>query len=94
MTSDEARRIGLGPSRRQALRLDETAGIPAIDELDARLRDAGNLPDLLAASFEAFEVIRVIAHSCEAQVPEHSAAFMTCADAAVDGRQAITAAHP
>ena len=56
------------------------------------LRDAAVLPDLLAASFDAFEIIRLLARSCDHRAPELFAAFMTTADAAVDGREAITAA--
>jgi hypothetical protein len=58
----------------------------------ARLRDAGSLPELLEASFDAFETIRVLARGSEDMVPSLFAAFMTAADAAVDGRQAITLA--
>lgn len=58
----------------------------------ARLESAVGLPELLSASFEAFEAIRVLARSCEDQAPELFAAFMTTADAAVDGREAITTA--
>ena len=58
----------------------------------ARLRGARSLPQLLEASFDAFETIRVLARGSEDIVPSLFAAFMTAADAAVDGRQAITAA--
>src|SRR5260370_6077556 len=58
----------------------------------ARLRQAATLPDMLAASFDAFEVIRLLACGNEDRVPGLFAAFMTAADAAVDGREAITAA--
>src|SRR5260370_3615896 len=58
----------------------------------ARLRQAATLPDVLAASFDAFEVIRLLACGNEDRVPGLFAAFMTAADAAVDGREAITAA--
>ena len=61
--------------------------------IEARLRAAASLPDLLAATFDAFEAIRQIARDCEDQVPEALlAAFMTAADAAVDGREAVTSA--
>ena len=46
----------------------------------------------LAVSFDAFEAIRVLARSSEDAVPGLFAAFMTTADAAVDGREAITIA--
>jgi hypothetical protein len=61
-----------------------------VDAIMARLRDACSLPVLLAASFDAFEAIRVIARGSEDMVPALFAAFMTAADAAVDGREAIT----
>src|ERR1022692_3847875 len=60
--------------------------------VEARLRQAAALPDMLAASFEAFEVIRLLARGNEDRVPGLFAAFMTAADAAVDGREAVTAA--
>jgi hypothetical protein len=47
---------------------------------------------LLAASFDAFEAIRVVARGSEDLAPWLFAAFMTAADAAVDGTQAITVA--
>jgi hypothetical protein len=58
----------------------------------SRLREARSLPELLAASFDAFETIRVLARGSEDMVPSLFAAFMTVSDAAVDGRQAITLA--
>jgi hypothetical protein len=60
--------------------------------IEDRLREAAGLPDLLAASFCAFEGIRIAARDWEDQIPEMLATFMTAADAAVDGREAITAA--
>jgi len=66
--------------------MHETSGI------EARLRQAATLPDVLAASFDAFEVIRLLACGNEDRVPGLFAAFMTAADAAVDGREAVTAA--
>jgi hypothetical protein len=63
-----------------------------VEAITARLRDARSLPVLLAASLDAFEAIRVIARSTEDMVPALFAAFMTAADAAVDGREAITIA--
>src|SRR5260370_37647053 len=47
---------------------------------------------ILAASFDAFEVIRLLARDSEDTVPALFAAFMTAADAAVDGREAVTTA--
>lgn len=60
--------------------------------IQARLEDASSLPDTLAVSFDAFEAIRLATRSCTDRIPELFAAFMTTADAAVDGREAITAA--
>jgi hypothetical protein len=60
--------------------------------VEVRLRQAATLPDTLAASFDAFEVIRFLARGNEDRVPGLFAAFMTAADAAVDGREAVTAA--
>jgi hypothetical protein len=66
--------------------MDEIAAI------QARLRETSSVPDLLALSFSAFESIRVLARGGEATVPGLFAAFMMTADAAVDGREAITIA--
>jgi hypothetical protein len=63
-----------------------------VEVIVARLRDARFLPELLAASFDAFEAIRVLARRSEDFAPRLFAAFMTAADAAVDGTQAITIA--
>ena len=63
-----------------------------VEVIMARLRDARSLPELLAASFDAFEAIRVVARGSEDLVPWLFAAFMMAADAAVDGTQAITIA--
>jgi hypothetical protein len=66
--------------------MHETNGV------ELRLRQAATLPDMLAASFDAFEVIRLLARDNEDRVHGLFAAFMTAADAAVDGREAVTAA--
>jgi len=63
-----------------------------VEVIVARLRDARALPELLAASFDAFEAIRVVARGSEDLAPWLFAAFMTAADAAVDATQAITIA--
>ena len=63
-----------------------------VEVITARLRDARSLPVLLAAGFDAFEAIRVIARGYEDTAPVLFAAFMTAADAAVDGREALTIA--
>ena len=67
-------------------------GVQEIIRIMNRLRDAAGLPDTLAVSFDAFEAIRQLARDCENRVPALFAAFMTTADAAVDGREAITIA--
>lgn len=61
-------------------------------ETGARILEASSLPELLAASFDAFESMRMLARSCEDREPGLFAAFMATADAAVDGREAIAAA--
>jgi hypothetical protein len=66
--------------------------LPAVAGIDVRLRQACSLPDTLAVSFDAFEIIRVLARQFQDQVPSLFAAFMATADAAVDGREAITIA--
>ena len=66
--------------------------MPDVEAIMARLRSARSVPELLEASFDAFETIRVLARSSEDIAPSLLAAFMTVADAAIDGRQAITLA--
>jgi hypothetical protein len=60
--------------------------------VESRLRQAANLPELLAAAFAAFEVLRKAARDHQNLAPGIFATFMTTADAAVDGREALTAA--
>src|SRR5260370_7536474 len=60
------------------------------DDIEARLREVSSVPETLAASFYAFEVIRLAARAHEDQVPGLFASFMTTADAAVTGREALT----
>ncbi len=65
----------------------------AFQQIESRLReDQALLPDTLGVSFEAFEGIRLMARAHEDRVPGLFAAFMTTADAAVDGREALTIA--
>ncbi len=66
--------------------------VPVIDDIECRLHQAASLPELLSASFDAFEAIRMTARDCEDRAPELFAAFMTAADAAVDGRESLTIA--
>jgi hypothetical protein len=63
-----------------------------VNSAEVRLREAAGLPEVLDEGFAAFEAIRITARACEAQVPGLFAAFMTTADAAVDGREALTTA--
>jgi hypothetical protein len=77
---------------RYKLHIREAGGMQETSGIEARLRAAATLPDTLAAGFDAFEVIRQLARGCEDKVPALLAAFMTAADAAVDGREAITIA--
>ncbi len=83
---------GPGSRRHQAAQ-------PALETVDAlqqaarihlRLREASSLPATLAASFDAFEAIRLLARGSEHRDPSLFAAFMMAADAAVDGREALT----
>ena len=66
--------------------------VPLAHSAEVRLREAAGLPEVLDEGFAAFEAIRITARACEAQVPGLFAAFMTTADAAVDGREALTTA--
>jgi hypothetical protein len=61
-------------------------------DIEARVRLAVGLPETLAAGFDAFEAIRMSARAWQDRVPELFAAFMTAADAAVGGREALTIA--
>jgi hypothetical protein len=79
----------LYPARNTNKKVDS---MPDVSGITMRLRDADSLPDTLAASFEAFEAVRQLARGCEDNVPALFAAFMTTADAAVAGREAITTA--
>jgi hypothetical protein len=53
---------------------------------------AADLPETLAAGFDAFEAVRMTARDYQDRVPGLFPAFMTTADAAVDGREALTIA--
>src|SRR5262249_3565564 len=61
-------------------------------QVEVRLRQAASLPEVLAVGFEAFEAIRMTARDRQNRGPELFAAFMMTADAAVDGREALTIA--
>lgn len=62
------------------------------DDIATRLRHAVSMEEVLNASFDAFEAIRITARGVQEQTSELLATFMTAADAAVDGREAITVA--
>jgi hypothetical protein len=80
-------------TRHPARNTDRTAdSVRDISGIMTRIRHAARLPDTLAAGFDAFEAIRQLARDCENRDPALFAAFMTTADAAVDGREAITIA--
>lgn len=66
--------------------------VPSAYGIGAGLEQAASLPEVLAAGFDAFEVIRITARHHQNRVPALFAAFMTTADAAVDGREALTIA--
>ena len=67
------------------------SGHPSEDEtITARLTCGETVPQILAASFEAFEFIRLLARQCEDRDPRLFAAFMTSAAAAADGLDALT----
>ena len=79
-------RQSAGPQTRKV------AGTHDVEAIAARLRAVQSLSELLAVSFDAFEAIHVLARGSEGVVPALFAAFMTVADTAVDGREAITIA--
>jgi hypothetical protein len=66
--------------------------VPLASSAEARLREASSLPEVLDAGYAAFEAIRITARACQDQVPGLFSAFMTTADTAVDGREALTIA--
>jgi hypothetical protein len=70
----------------------EADAVDEIGPVHVRLREASSLPELLAVSLSAFEAIRVLARGSEDCSPGLFAAFMMSADAAVDGREALTIA--
>lgn len=70
----------------------EPDGLHVAGRALARVRAAAGPSGLLAEAFDAFEVVRTLARGCEAQHPELLMTFMTVADAAVDGREALTVA--
>jgi hypothetical protein len=67
-------------------------GVQMVSQAKAQVQVAGSVPDVLAAAFDAFEVIRLYARASEGREPGLFAAFMATAGAAVDGREAITLA--
>jgi hypothetical protein len=89
MTPPQQRKTSIG--RSNSRRGSENA-VQETSEIMTWLRDATSLPDILAAAFDAFETIRQLARDCEEHAPALLAAFMTTADAAVEGREAISIA--
>ena len=75
-----------------AVPFGDGSGVQEAVHAQARVQSSASLPDLFAEAFDAFEVIRLLARSSEDQLPHLIAAFMTTADAAVDGREALTVA--
>jgi hypothetical protein len=71
---------------------EEEPSVTQASTIQARLRQAAGLPEALEAGFDAFEAIRMAAREHQDQAPGLFAAFMTAADAAVDGREALTVA--
>jgi hypothetical protein len=66
--------------------------MPDRNSIEVRLQQTASLPHTLAAGFDAFEAIRAVARGYQDQTPALFPAFMSAADAAVDGREALTAA--
>jgi hypothetical protein len=91
MTGDE-HRPGASRARPRQHQQGKVSDVPEISSAKARLREATTVPGTLSASFDAFEVIRLLARGNEDRIPELFAAFMMVADAAVDGREAVTTA--
>jgi len=60
--------------------------------IEGRLRQAASLPEVLTAAFDTFEGIRIAARHGQDRASALFAAFMMTADAAVDGREALTLA--
>ena len=76
----------------------KVAGVQDAEGIAVRLRDARSLPELLAVSFDAFEVIRVLARgsedltpslfaACQAQYPAITLADITTRDAMMVARK-------
>ncbi len=82
-----------GSRRHQAAQraLETVDALQQAERVHLRLRKAAGLPGALAASFDAFEAIRLLARGSDNRDPSLFAVFMMAADAAVDGRDALTA---
>ena len=91
MTAAEPGFPGTAPGSGQPTR-GKVRDMPENHEIGARLGQAVILPEILAAGFDAFEAIRMAARDHQDRVPTLFAAFMTTANAAVDGREALTIA--
>ena len=84
--------IGLHPPAAAHLYPWQVNDMHDIGSIGARLRASGDLAATLAASFDAFEVIRLAARGCENRDLGLLPAFMLAAGAAVEGRNAVAAA--
>src|SRR5215470_1284743 len=73
-------------------RAEAKVGEGCLNDPRRGLRMAAGLPETLAAGFDAFEVIRMTARHWQDRAPGLFASFMSTADAAVDGREALTIA--
>jgi hypothetical protein len=60
-----------------------------LDTIAGRVADSTTIPGLLDAGFDAFEVLRRVARTCEDRAPGLFAAFMAAATTAVEGRNAL-----
>jgi hypothetical protein len=63
-----------------------------ISAAERRVRGSGSVPELLAAGFDAFEEIRLVARDCEDRAAELFAPFLMAAGAATEGRNALVEA--
>jgi hypothetical protein len=66
--------------------------VQMVSQAQAQVQAAASAHEVLAAAFDAFEVIRMHARASEDRAPGLFAAFVATASAAVDGREAVTLA--
>jgi hypothetical protein len=67
---------------------DGVVDVRDIDVMRARLGAAGNLADILAVGWDAFDLVQAVADSCADRSPGMFAAFLFAAVSAVEGRDA------